>query len=658
MDDDDDFDDDIDLEELDRLIQQRNASKSQSVDAETPAPVAGSATRSGVPAERPLEDKLTVIKGENAILRSRLAQTQREYENEREQLLQSQNNFRQDQENEVQKLKDEIARLKNEQTFLYNEMQQVSFQRKLQRKSKSADDEEESLFVTTSPSPKRKRDFGASFRDGFGDASPSKRKRHTRSALDEDHTLVNTSSSDISTGNGKVQGDMNGNDGSDPVTAPRPWIPPVLSRAQYSLEFCRMITTHTVMGGQDRTLQRLNRFKFKDSTFMSELEQTLNSTVTGPELVRDFLDACSRLIQYTVYEREDIAPCPLLLDLVMWSMEYDPKSVLTPGGMSHWAQLIYKILKLRYRSIRDKEEGMFNDASMSIPVSTCRDYLVVLACLDVLHTLSYIALCDRDLSNSFWLDNRSAMRVLWLFLTAHVPSNALIKVLEILINCPAPPYAAVEEAVRLLTAPAPKQLSPMILFASLEGAEALFPIEYDTVESLASDSGEIRLARDPDDYEYDLCLTGERNSINVRRLIIKLLTFLAMGATHVKEGNSVVESSAFTGSVIQCMAQALANAYYEPGGTRQRLELVGDCVRYLKLVWELHSDPPSILPSLVAGASQDYMVSLARIAFSDPGKGQEELVRFDPSVMDIAQDLLEQCTTLSEGEDIYEAMTT
>jgi hypothetical protein len=211
-------------------------------------------------------------------------------------------------------------------------------------------------------------------------------------------------------------------------------------------------------------------------------------------------------------------------------------------------------------------------------------------------------------------------------------------------------------------------------------------ITYDDIKSANPDCDFEFGRKNNQDYKYELYVANEKTMLMSRRVIVHFLMngFMYMGVSLI---TNETKNATGVAAVIQCLSEQLEMLYQNPTNQNHHIKLINECVRLLHAIWMLHPNPDTILPSLARGASHQHIVALSRIAFTDcieehseqdkyfadmsdeEEREQEEeeedyfhdhskpgIIKFEEDIVDKARDILEQCTTLSEADDIYESM--
>lgn len=649
-----------------------------------------------------LKKQLQQKEGEITILRWNLNQSNQSYSCEIEQLKKSQAENKKKSDLELESLRSEIQRLKNEKDFLVNEVQQTSFQQKLQATAKPATTGAHTT-PTTSPKGKsvaNKRDFASSFRDGFDNSislSPSKRKKQKLQLIqkmEEDTTTASASNERPSPQNGNFNDNTRSYHQDDNV------ILSSLYKNTYVLDFVQLILNHNILlHDQEQpiktTLEELDRYRdFKTNLPMGViLQRVVNGKSLSPDVVLSFIDTCLELLEQCILHAQ-YAPVHYLLSLLYETLSFDPKTVLQSklDAIFHFIKqnLITGLNVILKESDRPLPQLNY-ESKILLDKINCSWYIITVYLMDILEVVCFCCGLDADLFRKCWtlIDTKFIITLL----CPQIPSTLLYKSVLVLISSISKNSIGhidtrpqgfrtvtndfviteselIDYCKRLINNL--PLISNVLLVNSFDNdvdchrEQFINPYKLEYVDKKTSEYT-LGVFKNNDQYLYGLKEINDISFINLQRTLMQFFSFILInhGITPlIEEDNSLIIE------VIDCLSDQFEILYMTPHFIQTRLNLINDCVRFLHSVWFLHPESSKILKDLPTDKSHGIIVSLARVGFGDmeeeayydvdDNNNEEDhskFITFPEDVIEKARDILEQSSTAQEAEDIYEVMS-
>lgn len=170
--------------------------------------------------------------------------------------------------------------------------------------------------------------------------------------------------------------------------------------------------------------------------------------------------------------------------------------------------------------------------------------------------------------------------------------------------------------------------------------------------------------RHPDrNYEFGLCCVQQMyESLLAENVVQMLLGMIVKGGLHVpKDVESVLSSVLYT--LMARLADEVQEVLSEPADRESRVQVVSDIVRFLETLWVLDESGSSERQPQILVPQPEHIIVLARIALSGTAQQEKEQEQenikqdiqpvFPEEVMERARYIIEQCTTISESNEIY-----
>lgn len=690
--------DDFDLEEIDRAFETAKKDSNHRLqfhNADEHEPYIEKLKRQNEELTRSLQ----TAKGENAILRANLSCKNKQHQEEVRDLIGVQTRLKKEQQDNVQTLRCEIERLKTEQKFLANEAQSVAFQSRRQQRVAYNDGPGGRRMgspssATGSPTKKKaKRDLEAGFRDGFydnngnSDGSP-KRKRWQQetdasaSTSDRDAIMVTTSMPQID----NLVHPYSVSIESDSFQTDN------INNCQRILEFYSLVLNLIVPGTQniEFALEAISNGKYFKKEFGANslfvcLQQTL-STISSDDgtleavlipFCRQCLGILSQCLDMGYYN-----PCWLILRFVQITVQFDFLVVL-PIIMVDLVNILMDLVK-RCLTISDFNHSLQKqvpdfDNHVRIDVHNNRLMTCILSGLQLLEIIACCCYNDRNMHRKLWsliptefirtiMDHRLPVNVL-LAATLMVTPAASHITLTTATTTSTIDFTDLVALVQSRLNGSSASPGDWLLASSLEpfisSANYIPTILLETISQHIPDQRLVLQDRDRDWYKFELSNFNDRAHIALKRAIVRFLV-------QVKSSCVTTDSSSFPDSFASNITRVLSSeleAAYTRHELQSRLGLISEIIYLLHGICSLDncSQPRSLVAGMTVGEYHDYILALARVAFS--GKQCDEsgtatmnksrhpsLVRFPDAIVDKARDILEQYTTLSEADEIFMGM--
>jgi hypothetical protein len=693
----DDDDEDPDLDDANLLAEIERIGAAENAARRAAAPTSAELQRAVQEKEelrRMLEEtqgRMQILSGENSILRLNLDSKAVQYQKELEATLVSQSKITQGSKAEIEELRKQVEQLKTERTFLTNEIHDVSLQYKLGKGKQLAASQTKRTEAPDETSPKHTKkkvriDLETSFRDGF-DSSPKRRTKDSTSKL-----LTSDHYSSSPTAAPQVESPLAGSPGHDyQLNANQPEALPdrrtvVLLEVTSRAHFIHLIYSHNVPGTTDRTLEHLVKYMIPESdcNVSAVLQRCLHDEPTAPLLGQSpatrFVEGCVSMLSKFA-QTNWLDPCFSLLALLQTAIEFEPERVLEVT-IEPCLRILVKLIDLCLPSTVElcgfSHENLPSFSNITVPLHLSKPYLILLFALDVLQLVTNSCVLDAKLHRACW--SCVGFDVLRCLLSPRLPPNILARTVTILchsvggtsighinrmtdtidvtriIELQFDQESQLLDTVARMLAEEKFVPTTLLLFAGLDdyphidtpGAVTCLDIEECSRKQLDLKR------RNDEELEYELYVVNEQTINALHRIIVKFFVkvILKRGVDRVVDGCSMVAT------VVECISNQLNVLLYRlPGDeSEERVALIGECIRLLHAVWNLYGDPGLILRRLTGHSIHQHIVALARVALSEPRTGDLFILRFDEDVIEMARDILEQSTTLTESDDIYLAM--
>lgn len=624
---------------------------------------------------------LQTSKGENSILRSNLASTNRQHQAEVRNLINVQTRLKREQLDSIQSLRSEIERLKTERKFLVNEVQDISLQR-IKTATTTIGEKRDSSPTTPTTSPRKnrsnKRDLEAGFRDGFDSVlSPKKKKAKEADIVTRDHRAQVAHSLVDDAHEAEASEQPPEDSCSDHMT----------SRI---LDFYSLVFNLVVPGASEMALEVLSSDKYFKKEFgggrlFSVIQQSLYNLSQGAGIESVLVPYCRQCLSllHQCMQLEYYSPCWLILRFTQIAIEFDPLAVL-PVLIDDFAMTLMKLvrhcLELSDFNIDKKRQVPSFDKRVRIDVNQGRLMTAILSSLDLLEVIACCCYHDRTLHRKVW--SLISTEFISLVVDHRLPVNIILR--GVLMVTPAASHASpiddahiIDLVQQRLTGSSPVP-GDHLLLSGLEPILAAQYIPSISLETVPLDSLDGFLVLDHkhgdrDWFQYELEDYHERAYIALRRAILRFL--VEMVSTRSVSGNTGILAELLPDTLLVNVSRVLSDQleiiYSSRHELAVRLGLISECVYFIHGVWTLDSNARSLMGTMSVAEYHDYVLALARVAFSR-GRSLEEsgeangdadmdgvnytAIMFPDDIIEKARDVLEQCTTLSEADEIYMGM--
>ncbi|KAA8914792.1 hypothetical protein TRICI_002826 [Trichomonascus ciferrii] len=645
-----------------------------------------------------LEKELQQKEGEISILRSNLAQSQRTHETEVGELRQLHYETKKKADMELETLRAEIQRLKNEKDFLVNEVHQSAIQRKVKTTTTSTSNASANSTSygtgnttvvgegeTPSPkgSPRKKRDFASSFREGFDNnllLSPSKRQKKQQLA----HKMVESTKREGSPSVAEkpiAAATCTGRRADEAVVSS-------LYRNSYVLDFVQTISNYDLYenGRVVNIIEELDRFKDRESGLPMAvvLQRIINESLT-PDVVLTLFDVCLRFLWQCVNEKR-YEPMHYLFTLLYATLVFDPKTILQTK-LEPCFQFLKHVIIDGLTLILQASEEPLPRVNFQNRVLLNRHhafwFLITGYSMDILETICFCAGFNTELFRKCWtlIDTKFIITLL----CPQIPANLLIRSVLILtssisttsvghIETRPQGFRTADETEEFVTDPELVDYCKRLLNEPPVVSNALLVHTFNeyvpfnanyingtNLEQYSVFGYDLGRFGDNAKYLYELNELNDTNYIVLQRAVIKFLTTML-----IRRGiNPLIDEDSLSliFELVTCLCDQFEIVYTREHHTGIRLKLINDCVRLLHAIWFLHPELPKILKTFPPDKERAVVVALARVAFSSPRNNNNDPaiddaeIRFPEDVIDKARDILEQALTPDEANDIYDAMS-
>ncbi|ANB13158.1 DNA repair protein rad26 [Sugiyamaella lignohabitans] len=471
------------------------------------------------------------------------------------------------------------------------------------------------------------------------------------------------------------------------------------------MDFYMAVKTHKLPESTQTTIQMLDKIKFKAcglGTYLLDDVFVSKSSDSDLGFFRRCIDVCTYMrFEPNPEVNENEWPLDagyLVLHLLDTAIAADPIRFIS--NESILLETIRMLVQFVEHGLSVTLNSPFSLPSESeIPWFKCitidsekatKTSLMICA-LDVLETVVLSCSLDANSSKACW--STIPFRLINSLLLSpnqhHITTNILVKTLRMLIpsitegmlgpivtdspNTPSVESRAkaqldqeqliISTLVRHISQSQKFEQSLVLLFAGLESdysgspsigrSNSITPLYIQTHRK----SKGLDIGRNNDsNVNYELYITNAFETINLRRTIIQFFTALLL-----RRGvGLLVNKSLLVGTLTQAISHELDDIYECPQDSSDmgRVQFVNASVRLFHAIWTLSDDKPQLTRSLYGDAGHENLVAMARIALSeypDPSK-PSPAVRFDADVIDRSRDILEQCITLTEADEIYLSM--
>lgn len=561
------------------------------------------------------------ISGENAILRANIESIRHKHQLEINDLLQQNQRAKAEQERELEIQRREIERLRTESQFLQNDLS--SLYRAKQRPA-----EPDTLNVSPSSSPRKNRparnqagpDFEAMFRSGFDNSPISPRRKKVKTVIiDPPDTRKRTSEED-----------------REQIPAmTREKVFPIVRQSHREIESLRSAVLQCEFPDSNQRAVDL---------IPEEILAEINQRILGtPESNLSFHTARLQLLNMLCTCNTDQAYTHVVTFLIQAVAEVQPNT-LKKAHIEKMARYSMQV----FRDNADQVTGYEQPASLP-PTEISIEKRVVHAAANVHYSLSLLK-CLAGFYPHITFEATGAPydnAFLSSILSPRLPSSILVQAMEII--CLQPLNVTFDLFYRFLGEVVPAS-SILLLFTN--GRYSHLVHNESTYRFVIRNRFQGEL------HERDLQLRNERS---ITQLKITIIRRLALVVIDEQTPAPIIDNVPLLTSIIYCLSHELDIEYNSPTITRctktpeyqhtgLRIQLIDFCVQLLHGVWNMTSNNDGVLSRLEAQYAYKFTVALAQIAFSS------HQCRFNEATVDRARDLLEQCTTLSEADDIYMSM--
>lgn len=653
-----------------------------------------------------LQRELQQKEGEISILRSNLAQSQRLHETEVGELRQLQYETKKKSDMELETLRAEIQRLKNEKDFLVNEVHQSAIQRKVKTTTTTSSNTNASTNNSTvaatanassvsnatgntttvgegdTPSPKgsprKKRDFASSFREGFDNnllLSPSKRQKKQQLA----HKMAESTKQETNPSVADQQASTTAGKRADEAVVSS------LYKNNYVLDFVQTISNYDLYenGRVVNIIEELDRFKDRESGLPMAVvfQRILNESLTA-DVVFTMFDACLKLLWQCVNEKR-YEPMHYLFTLLYAILIFDPKTILQTK-LDPCFQFLKVVIIDGLTLILQAAEEPLPKVNFQNRVLLNRHhafwFLITGYAMDILETICFCSGFNTDLFRKCWtlIDTKFIITLL----CPQIPANLLIRSVLILtssvsttsvghIETRPQGFRTAGESEEFVTEPELVDYCKRLLNELPVVSNALlvhtfneyvpFNANYingSNLEEFSVYGYDLGKFGNNDKYLYELNELNDTNYIVLQRAVIKFFTTMLIR----RSINPLIEDDRLSliFELVTCICDQFEIVYTRVHHTDIRLKLINDCIRILHAIWFLHPELPKILKTFPPDKERAIVVALARVAFSSPRQNDAldaVEIRFPEDVIDKARDILEQALTPEEANDIYDAMS-
>lgn len=591
--------DDIDMEELERLEEKEKKRKAEQ------------------------EVNSQAISGENAILRANIESIKYKHQLEINDLLQQNQRAKAEQERELESQRKEIERLRTESQFLQNDLSSLY-------RAKQRPVEPDNSNISPSASPRRNKatrnqtgpDFEAMFRSGFDNSPISPRRKKVKTVIIDPPSIRKRTREEEPE---QVQ------------TMPRETVFPIIKQSHREIESLRSAVLQCEFPDSDQRAVDL---------IPQETLGEVNLAILGmPESNLNFSNARSQLLNLLCACDTDQGYTHVITFLIQSIAETQPNTLKKDQ--------IEKMTKYSMQVFKDNADlvtGYERPASLP-PTEISIEKRVVYATANVHYSLALLKCLACFYPNTTFeslgvpYDNTFLSSIL----SPRLPSNILVRAMEII--CLQPLNVTFDLFYRFLSEviPAP---STLLLFTN--GCYSHLVHSESTFRFVIRERFQGEL------HDRDIQLRNERS---ITKLKIAIIRRMALVVIDEQSPASIIDNVPLLTSIIYCLSHELDIEYNSPTITRcdkkpeyqhtgLRIQLIDFCVQLLHGVWNMTSNSINngVLSRLEAQYAYKFTVALAQIAFSS------HQCRFNEETVNRARDLLEQCTTLSEADDIYMSM--